>query len=136
MATVLDDDGLWERYIYGTGWTRCYSDDAIEAAFQLGRDNISLTLSSTREFVTITFATMTLQVRGATEPLRRLTTKDQADIIYEWEDQYSGAMSGSIWTPYSTDDCEMFRIAEEAGRSKVAITLASSYPHISHARIC
>jgi hypothetical protein len=120
FAQPVNDLPVWQRFKDGA-W-RSYGADAsnIESAFQSNQGSTSLTTNG----VIIDFLSMIETSRNAPTPIRRLSSKENPDVIYEWQE--NAFFGRSIWTTYSTDDCEALNICERVGRLKIVLYIANA----------
>lgn len=112
MSQPRDDQPTWQHFHDGTWQSFGDFSTVLELEFR----TISSNPSSISGCGTVNFEQMVLIANS--EFVRRLTSKETPDIIFEWEDSSYG---NRIWTSYNTDDCEAISISQLCGRSIVTI---------------
>jgi hypothetical protein len=117
----LAPDAVWQLYQPGIGWESCQNDFQLEDWFLEGHNNVNIRTNG--DIVVANFMSMTVRdSHGAIKHLRRITSKTRPEVTYEWGERI-GFPALMTWTPFTTDECEVIRLTEEAGRTKVRFML-------------
>jgi WWE domain len=112
MSETSSDQPVWQRFSNGNWHSFGDTSSVLELEF---RGNSS-SPSAISGYGTVDFGLMISITSN--EPIRRLSSKETPDVIYEWEDSSYG---NRIWSSYNTDDCEAISISQQSGRSITTI---------------
>jgi hypothetical protein len=110
MAALVAESCIWQRQLLSNGQWEALPFN-LDAAFASGTDKHTHTMSH-GENVVVCFATMTL---ASGEKIRRLSARETPRCMYQYVEQ------GAWWENYTTDESEVLRMAEDAGRRKVVL---------------
>ena len=117
-VSAIMDRPVWQRYANSAWQSVGVESCEIEILFRSSSADGSLTIGP----LTLDFNLM-IDV-SSNDPIRRLSSKETPDVIYEWEEIFRAG--NSHWSSYSTDECEIIEISQKAGRKKTTLYIGSS----------
>lgn len=116
-GSAIIDSPIWQR-LANTVW-QSFGDTSrdIEAEFTSSNGSSSSSVGC----LLLDFNMMTEVF--SQDPVRRLSSMEAPEVIYEWEETFEA--ENSVWTAYSTDDCEVMEISLKACRQVTTIYIGS-----------
>ena len=115
--SALIDSPIWQRLVDTVWQSLGDSSRDIETKFTSSNGSNSSSVG----YLNLDFNLMTEIC--SKDPIRRLSSKEAPEVIFEWEETFEA--ENSVWTAYSTDDCEVMEISFKACRQVTTIYIGS-----------